>query len=98
MFDGSVSAFADAVAVRSHLLQLAPAHRPGTGELRAALNGQGSIEAVDEAVGEFRLTLVQDAVLGDAVAALTAAGARVTACREEGSEMLDAFIRLTESE
>jgi ABC-2 type transport system ATP-binding protein len=98
VFVGSVSAFADAVAVRSHLLRLAPSHRPGTSELRASLAGHGSIEVADEAEGDFRLTLAPDAVLGDAVAALTAAGAQVTACREEGSEMLDAFIRLTESE
>jgi hypothetical protein len=42
------------------------------------------------------LVLAEGAVLGDAVAALSAARIQVLACRQERSEIEEAFLALTE--
>jgi ABC-type multidrug transport system ATPase subunit len=45
--------------------------------------------------GQVRMALGDDASLGDAIAALAGAGIDVAACHLEGSEIEDAFLRLT---
>ena len=41
------------------------------------------------------LTLAEGAVLGNALTALTSAGLQILACREERSELEEAFLNLT---
>jgi ABC-2 type transport system ATP-binding protein len=45
--------------------------------------------------GQVRMSLGEQASVGDAIAALTGAGIDVVACHLEGSEIEDAFLRLT---
>jgi hypothetical protein len=44
------------------------------------------------------LELADEVVLGDALAALTAAGVQVLSCREERSEIEEAFVLLTDGQ
>jgi ABC-2 type transport system ATP-binding protein len=67
--------------------------------LQLALGEIGTISAIQDAGAEdYVLSLRQDAVLGDALRSLLAAEANVQifGCREEQSEIEDAFIRLTQ--
>jgi len=60
------------------------------------LDGRGSIEPLDASRAEhYLLSLADGVVLGDAIAALTLAGVQVLACREERSEIEEAFLTLT---
>jgi hypothetical protein len=43
----------------------------------------------------YRLGLADDVILGDALAALSLGGIQVLACREEKSEIEEAFLALT---
>lgn len=63
----------------------------------AVLAGTAQLVPVDGTSSEhFVLALEQDVVLGDAIGALTAAGIQVLSCREERSNIEEAFMRLTE--
>jgi ABC-2 type transport system ATP-binding protein len=63
------------------------------------LSGTAQFVAVDgQSAEHFLLALEDDAVLGDALAALTAAGLRILSCREERSNVEEAFRRLTEAQ
>jgi ABC-2 type transport system ATP-binding protein len=75
-------------------------------------NGAGGLERFDEVLGtagriahapqgesgHYLLTLSETTVLGDALARLTAARIDVLSCREERSQVEEAFLRLTSRE
>jgi ABC-2 type transport system ATP-binding protein len=64
--------------------------------LRAALGDAGTIAAVeDDNADHFILSLAEETALGDALRSLLAADVQIFACREEQSQIEDAFIRLT---
>jgi ABC-2 type transport system ATP-binding protein len=64
-------------------------------DLARALDGKGTIERIGGADSDhFLLVAAPNAVLGDAIAALAAAGVRVLECRDEHSEMEAAFAAL----
>jgi ABC-2 type transport system ATP-binding protein len=63
--------------------------------LDRTLSGKARIAATDH-VEHYRLGLGDGVVLGDALASLTLAGVEVLACREEHSDIEDAFLALTE--
>jgi hypothetical protein len=62
--------------------------------LQAALGAQATIEA-EGGTEHFVLSLADSTVLGDAIATLTATDVDVLACREERSEIEEAFLHLT---
>jgi hypothetical protein len=65
--------------------------------LQAALGEIGAISAVADGGGEdFVLSLSKDSALGDALRSLLDANVQIYACREEQSQIEDAFIRLTQ--
>jgi ABC-2 type transport system ATP-binding protein len=67
-------------------------------EANGLLTGTAELVALDGHSSEhFLLALDEDAVLGDALAALTTAGLRILSCREERSNVEEAFLRLTEA-
>jgi hypothetical protein len=53
------------------------------------------VRAIERTPGHYVLALAPNAVLGDAIAALAAAGIDVVTCREERSEVEEAFFALT---
>jgi ABC-type multidrug transport system ATPase subunit len=64
--------------------------------LLSALDGLATVSTSgDEASPDYLLVLTEKAVLGDALASLTAANVQVLACREERSEIEEAFLSLT---
>jgi ABC-2 type transport system ATP-binding protein len=64
--------------------------------LQAALGQIGTISTVPDGSGDdFILALGGESVLGDALRSLLAADVQIYACREEQSQIEDAFIRLT---
>jgi ABC-2 type transport system ATP-binding protein len=65
--------------------------------LRGALASLASVERVAAESEHFLLALQDDAVLGDALGALVEARFEVLACRQERSEIEDAFVALTGS-
>ena len=67
--------------------------------LQAAVSGMATLEvAHGSGRVHLNLRLADDAVLGDAIAALAAAGARVVSCREAQSEVEEAFMTVTTEE
>jgi len=62
--------------------------------LDRALHGKAQIAGGDGAE-HYRLALADDVVLGDALASIAQAGVKVLACREERSEIEEAFLALT---
>lgn len=64
---------------------------------REVLAASAALVPADGSSSEhFLLALEQDVVLGDALGALAAAGFQVLSCREERSNIEEAFLRLTE--
>jgi ABC-2 type transport system ATP-binding protein len=62
---------------------------------RNALGRLGSLEAAGESsAGQYLLDLEESAVLGDALARLSQAGIKVLTCREERSEIEEAFLSI----
>jgi ABC-2 type transport system ATP-binding protein len=98
VFCGSVSRLGAHAAPRVHVIQLLPHGEQDPFVLQAALAARARLErAGDDEPGAFRLTLADDAPLGEALASLHAEGALVAACREERSTLEEAFISLTEA-
>jgi ABC-2 type transport system ATP-binding protein len=97
-FVGSVPQLMALAAPRRFVLHLR--HTDPDGRLttaRAALAGCAELFPADETSAEhFVLALEQDVVLGDALEALTTAGIQILSCREERSNVEEAFMRLTE--
>jgi ABC-type multidrug transport system ATPase subunit len=98
-FSGSVPALLAQATPQRYLLRLRngkPAGADLSAELALALGGRGATARATGADAEhYLLALQDDVVLGEALAALTAAGVQILACREERSEVEDAFLMLT---
>jgi ABC-2 type transport system ATP-binding protein len=100
-FAGSVPQLMARSVRRIHVLQLGGPAATGDATLlagaRGALGDLGTIAPLDEDAGErhYRLALRDGAVLGEALARLTASRIEVLSCREERSEIELAFLRLT---
>jgi ABC-2 type transport system ATP-binding protein len=96
-FSGSVAELMSHATPRRFLLRVSngrPDHDLQQ-RLEAALAGHGLVEgAGGESSGHYTMCLHEDVVLGDALAALTAASIQVLACREERSEIEQAFLSL----
>jgi hypothetical protein len=89
-FAGTVAQLMAHAVPRRHLLHIdtcAP-----LAELRNALGDHGTLDALEP--GHFALALSDGIDLGTAVAALCNAPVRVLACRQERSEIEDAFLSL----
>ena len=100
-FAGSVPELMGHAVPRRYLLRLRNG-RPESDSVAAAgqiaLGSLARLEPADEsASNHYLLALEQDVVLGDALAALTRADIDVLTCREERSEIEEAFLSLTEA-
>ena len=99
-FTGSVSALAHEVPVRTHLVRLGSDGRasfPMQAALQRSLGSIGTITSSnnEDYEHEYLLELSEGAVLGEALALLTAEGVQVLSCRDERPELEEAFIQLT---
>jgi ABC-2 type transport system ATP-binding protein len=101
-FRGGVPEFMAMAGVGRHLLHVRDgADVPGDvlGVARSALGGMGTIvEAAEGEGGHYLVALPEDITLGEALTRLVRAGIEVLACREERSEIEEAFLRLTEED
>jgi len=101
-FEGTVSQLVAVAVPRRYVLRLRNG-RVGGREFEPALldavRGRATIAATADGDPEdFLLQLAEDAVLGDVLASLTAADVQVVACREERSEIENAYLNLARSE
>jgi ABC-2 type transport system ATP-binding protein len=98
-FAGTVPELMSHAAPRRHLLRLRNCLPPGTAleaAARHALNGRGNVVASGGQHSEhYLLTLSDGVTLGDALSALVRSGVEVLACRQEQSELEEAFLSLT---
>jgi ABC-type multidrug transport system ATPase subunit len=101
LFSDSVPELMSHAAPRRFLLRLEdglPSHNLDE-RVIAALAGRGSAESTGGGgTGHLTMHLRDDVILGDALAALTAANLQVLACREERSEIEEAFLSLMRKE
>jgi len=105
-FDGSVTAFMTTSPPRRYLVQLRDERSAGSGSeggivprARAAVEGLGRIAPTAEAEGGHYVMALEDGVtLGRALGALMRTGIDVLACREERSDIEEAFLSLTDPE
>jgi ABC-2 type transport system ATP-binding protein len=97
-FQGTVSQLIALAAPRRYVLRLRNGRASGPELeplLRDAVAGGGTIVAADDGDPEdFLLHLAHEAILGDVLAALTAGGVDVLGCREERSEIENAYLNL----
>jgi ABC-2 type transport system ATP-binding protein len=96
-FSGTVPELMAHATPQSYMLQLRNGVLGGDAlqqVLDRALHGKARIAGVDGAE-HYRLALADDVVLGDALASITQEGVQVLACREERSEIEEAFLALT---
>ena len=100
-FEGTVSQLVALAVPRRYVLRLqngSAAGRELEPAVRAAVRGRATIAAVDDGDPEdFLLHLGEDAVLGEVLAALTSTDVDVVACREERSEIENAYLNLAGS-
>jgi ABC-2 type transport system ATP-binding protein len=98
-FQGTVPQLMALSLRRRYLLHMRNGKENGADVLsvaRQAVADTGSVVPSDETDGEhFVLALNKGAILGDAVGSLAAAGVEVIGCREERSEIEEAFLSLT---
>jgi ABC-2 type transport system ATP-binding protein len=91
-FVGTVAELSGTVITRSFLIQIgAPGHSGP-----AALLG-GLADVTNAGAGHYRLRLHDGVSLGSALAALVEGGVEVVACREEISDVEEAFVQITSS-
>jgi ABC-2 type transport system ATP-binding protein len=96
-FSGTVPDLMAHASPRRFLLRLQNGRPAGDlhGRIEAALGARGSIVgAAGASSGHYTMHLRDRVVLGDALAALSSAGIQVLACREERSEIEEAFLSL----
>jgi ABC-2 type transport system ATP-binding protein len=98
-FYGTVPALMAHSNPRRYIVQLSEAdtqNRPGLDGLNHAVAGHGAITHLPyDDDDHFALVLEPDTILGQAIAALNAAGYHVVGCTEEQSEIEQAFMSLT---
>jgi ABC-2 type transport system ATP-binding protein len=101
-FQGTVSQLIALATPRRYVLRLRNGRETGAElepVLRGAVAGAGTIASADDGDPEdFLLHLVEGAVLGDVLAAVTAGGVDVLGCREEVSEIENAYLNLAGAE
>ena len=98
-FSGTVPELMTYAIPRRYLLRIqngTPDAATLTTRLQGALGRRGTI-APEGGPEHFVLALADDAVLGEAIAALTTTDVDVLTCREERSEIEEAFLHLTRS-
>jgi ABC-type multidrug transport system ATPase subunit len=99
-FAGSVPALMSHALPQRYLLRVQNGTASGNALeplLQAALRGIGTISAVSDGDSDdFVLSLGEHSALGDALRSLLDADVQIYACREEQSQIEDAFIRLTQ--
>jgi ABC-2 type transport system ATP-binding protein len=94
-FNGTVAELLAHAAPRRYVLRLELDGRPAD-DLARSLAPAGVIEAVSSGgPGHYVLSLAEGAVLGEAIARLTAADVAVLSCTEEQSGVEQAFLHLT---
>jgi hypothetical protein len=72
---------------------------PSDAAAQAAVAQVATVSRVGERPSDrFKLSLSADAVIGDALVALERGGIRVLTCRQERSEVEEAFLALTREE
>jgi ABC-type multidrug transport system ATPase subunit len=98
-FEGSVSDLMQIAEPRHYVLRLRGAdgvERALESRAQLAVGNLGAIEAVGNGAGpHYRLGLAQSAGVGDAILRLEKSGIRVLTCRQERSEIEEAFLALT---
>jgi ABC-2 type transport system ATP-binding protein len=98
-FSGTVTSLMAHAFPRRYVLQLRNGGQEGAAleqSLAAALANLGTISAADGATSDhYVLSLADDALLGDALGALREASVDLLTCREERSEIEEAFLALT---
>jgi ABC-type multidrug transport system ATPase subunit len=101
-FQGTVSQLIAVAAPRRYVLRLGNGRAAGhelEPLLRAAVGGGTTIVAADDGdPDDFVLHLAEDTVLGSALAALAAGGVEILGCREEVSEIENAYLNLARGE
>ena len=98
-FAGTVPQLISHAAPRRYLLHLDAGGRDprAVAPLQAALASTATLAHIGEERSEhYVLVLAEGVILGDALAALATAGVRVLSCREERSEIEEAFLLLVE--
>jgi ABC-2 type transport system ATP-binding protein len=100
-FQGTVSQLVALSVPRRYVLRLRNGQMGGRElepVLREAVAGRATIAAATDGDGDdFLLHLEADAVLGDVLSSLTAGGVDVLGCREERSEIENAYLNLAGS-
>lgn len=89
-FRGTVAELSGTVITRTFLIQVGAVGEMAPGEL---LEGVADVTVAGD--GHYRLSLKEGASLGAALAALVEGGVEVVACREEISDVEEAFVRIT---
>jgi ABC-2 type transport system ATP-binding protein len=89
-FRGTVAELSGTVITRTFLIQVGA---PGETDPSVLLVGLADITVAGD--GHYRLSLKEDASLGAALAALVEGGVEIIACREEISDVEEAFVRIT---
>lgn len=99
-FVGTVAQLTAATLPRRYVVRLenGASRDPGRGPYRVAGGGASLLPLASGERDHQLLLLSGEAVIGDALAELTAAGVRVLSCREERSEIEEAFLSLTEAD
>jgi len=100
-FAGSVAELMAHALPRRFLLRLSDLRRNGEPPgpaLAAALDGLGTIAQAGDDATHYVMSLGDGAALGDALAAIREAGFQLLACRDERSEVEEAFLALTRRE
>jgi ABC-2 type transport system ATP-binding protein len=93
-FSGSVAQLMSYANPRHFIVQLENSVGCNDDDFGRALAGVGTLERVDSS-DSFLLTLERDAILGDALAALTSANLRLINCAEARPRLEEAFLALT---
>jgi ABC-2 type transport system ATP-binding protein len=94
-FSGSVAELLEHATRHRFLLQVGPHGIDLEALVDGALGGRAALTAVGPAErGHYVLSLADGVVLGDAVAVLAREGVPVIACRQDGSEVEQAFLSL----
>jgi len=100
-FAGSVAALMAHALPRRYLLRLDATRANGAppgADLEAGLAGLGSISQTGDDATHYLMSLEDGVALGEALAAIRAAGFQLLSCRDERSEVEEAFLKLTRQE
>jgi ABC-2 type transport system ATP-binding protein len=93
-FAGTVAALAATGGGDRYVVGLGPRTTAALGALDAALDSLGRVQPASDA-GHVLLSVAPGVSLGTALAALTAAGAEITSCRDERPPIERAFLAVT---